>query len=33
MIILFFSTYGVLVPQQVVEGIGTKIKKEGNFEH
>lgn len=32
-VILFFIASGFLVPQQVVEGIGTKSEGQGNFEH
>lgn len=32
-VILFFIANGFLVPQQVVEGIGTKSEGQGNFEH
>lgn len=31
--ILFFVAQKFLVPQQVVEGIGTRIEEPGNLEH
>lgn len=31
--ILFFMANEILVLQQIVEGIGAKIEKQGNFEH
>lgn len=31
--ILFFIANEILVLQHVVEGIGAKIEKQGNFEH